>query len=288
MSKQSGEQYSHDALRKQIDNVNVGGPPLGCTGSNQELFNQVQNAAECACASEGTVGGPLCDAISAGRVMKQKPFSCMVDLIEDYSDCNKNIPENKRKAAYKAFSDVTGYKQANLNKIFSTVDENFDAIANFNSFYMFMPTMILLLIIIWLMVGFRWINWVLGLFFSSLVFVVLYGFSVMYRIHFQNYINSKSKVIQNQATLTQQSFENSIAYWPQGLFAAACAVTNNGQTGSWSCNDKNPCPPCNDPRISRYSYQEDEDDDEDDDDDVVSRKTRRKRNHRRKNQRSSN
>jgi len=264
MSTQSGEQYSHEAIRKQIDgNVNVGGPPVqqyqsslqvlqvtGCTGGDQELFDQMQRAAECACGSEGPGGGPLCAAIAVGQVVGQQPFSCMVDLINNYSSCDEDIPQSKRNAAYKAFSEVTGYRPANLNTIFDTVEDEFNALVNFNAFYMFAPTMVLLLIIIWLMVGFHWINWVIGLFFTVLVIVILYGFSILYRIHFQSYLRSRNKVIQNQATISQQSFENSIAYWPQGLFAAACAVTCDGTTGCWSCNENDDCPPCNGVRPS--------------------------------------
>ena len=278
MNAYNGEQYSHEIVRNQIDgNVNVGGPPIqqyqstmntlqvtGCTGSDQELFNQVQKAAECACGSEGFGGGPLCDAIVAGQVVSQQPFSCMIDLINNYSNCYQDIPLAKRKAAYQAFSEVTGYRPANLNNMFDTINSDFETLVNFNSFYMFAPTLILLLILIWLMVGFRWINWVLGLFFTVLVIVILYGFSILYRIHFQNWIRSRNTTIQNEATAAQKSFENSIAYWPQGLFAASCAVTCDGTTGCWTCNDNSNCPPCsggNRVGTSRFcgaSYDEDE------------------------------
>ena len=136
-----------------------------------------------------------------------------------------------------------------------------------------MYVVIVVLIIIWMMVGFHWINWVIGLFFTVLVIVILYGFSILYRIHFQNYLRSRNKVIQNQSTIAQQSFENSIAYWPQGLFAAACAVTCDGTTGCWSCNENDDCPPCNGVRPSRIRQSsrvcgsprvEEEDDDEED------------------------
>jgi len=257
MSAQNVEQYSYEAVRKQIDgNVNIGGPPIqqyqsinilqatGCTGGDQELFNQVQRAAECACGSEGPGGGPLCAALAAGQVVTQQPFSCMIDLINNYADCDQDISQSKRVAAYQAFSDVTGYRPANLNTIFDTINGDFEGLVNFNAFYMFAPTLILALIIIWLMVGFRWIDWPVGLFFTVLVIVILYGFSILYRIHFQNWIKSRNTTVQNQATIAQKSFENSIAYWPQGLFAAACAVTCDGTTGCWTCNENNNCPPC--------------------------------------------
>lgn len=298
MNVQSGEQYSHEAVRKQINgNINVGGPPIqqcqsmintlqitGCTGGDQELFNQVQKAAVCSCGSEGIGGGPLCAALAAGEVVTQQPFSCMIDLINNYANCDENISSSKRRAAYEAFSDVTGYKPADLNKIFNTINDDFESLVKFNVFYMFMPVLILLLIIIWLMVGFRWMDWPLGLFFTVLVIVILYGFSIVYRIHFQSWIDSRNTTIQNQATIAQKSFENSIAYWPQGLFAAACAVTCDGTTGCWTCNENNNCPPCNTSNTwkmnrSNRNYYNDEDDEENI---VTQTKTNRKRRNQRR------
>ena len=304
MSAQSGEHYSYGATRNQIGgDVNIGGPPLqnyqshlqvlqvtGCTGGDQELFDEMQRAAECACGSEGPNGGPLCAALAAGEVVSQQPFSCMVDLINNYSNCDGDIPESKRKAAYKAFTDVTGYRPADLNSIFDTVDDEFVALVNFNAFYMFAPTMVLVLIIVWLMVGFRLINWVIGLFLTVLVIVILYGFSILYRIHFQSYLNSRTAEIQNQATLAQNSFENSIAYWPQGMFASACAVTCDDSGDCWSCNETNNCPPCtNEPRPSRLrrssrsrpsSYVEDDEADYEDPEQVRRRRLQRRRSRR--------
>lgn len=258
--------YSYDFVRNQIDgNINVGGSPIhnsqqfqvlqvtGATGSNQELFNQVQSAIEYACGSEGPEGGPLCAALAAGQVASQPPFNCMIDLIQNYSNCGEDIPKPKREAAFKVFSDVTGYKSIDIGSIFTSFNRDISALFNLNAFYMFVPVMILFLIIIWLMVGFRWMNWVLGLFFTVLVIVVLYGFSILYRVTIENYVRSHTPLVQNELNAFQENFENSIAYWPQGLFAAACAVTCNGSTGCWACNRSPVCPPCNNP-IGPRSY----------------------------------
>lgn len=252
----------NDLMRNQLDNVNIGGPPLNnyprvvdnlqvtdCNTIDQDIFNQVQRSVECACSSE-TGGGLLCDAINAGKFIQNKPMSCMIDLLNNY--CGKTIPAAKRQEAFKAFSEVTGYKPADLNTIFTTFDDNLRALVNFNAFYMFAPTLILLLIIIWMMVGFKWMNWVLGLFFTVLVIVILYGFSIGYRVHFITYLDSRTQTIENATVEAQNSFENSIAYWPQGLFSAACAVTCD-DGNCWSCRPT-PAPtpgsnicPCPDP-----------------------------------------
>ena len=105
-----------------------------------------------------------------------------------------------------------------------------------------MPIFILSLIAIWLMVGFSWFNWIVGLYLTVLTFVVLYAFAIFYRIHASDYLYNQNKKLQNDATNAQKNFENSIAYWPQGMFAVACAVTSTGTTG-WVCNEP-ACPPC--------------------------------------------
>ena len=252
MSAQSGEQqYSHEAVRKQIESgINVGGPPvltvqpLQATGCDPALATQVQEALDCAFIEQTLATGPLNSAMSAGEVVNELPFSCMIDLISGpYSNCDEDIPQNKRQAAYNAFVDVTGYKPVDLTKAFSTINNDFNTLVNFNAFYMFFPTLILLLIIIWLMVGFSWINWVIGLFFTVLVIVILYGFSILYRIHVQNYIRNQGRTLENEVNAAQKNLENSIPYWPQGLFAVACAITCTGGTGCWSCNER-VCPPC--------------------------------------------
>lgn len=252
MSDQRGERkYSHEEIRKQIDDIGtVGGPIVGdigllqitCTAGNQEFYDNMLNAIECGCGSEGPTSS-LCKAIAAGDILYQEPFSCMVDLIQNYSNCDENIPSEKRQAAYKAFADVTGYKAFDLSKGFSTLEDETKKLLMLNSFYIFMPIFILIIIMIWLMVGFGWFDWAAGLFFTVIAFIVLYGFAVFYRINAHNIINNRSKQLLSDAEAAQANFENSIAYWPQGLFAVACAVTSTGTTG-WTCNEVNPCPPC--------------------------------------------
>lgn len=282
MNTHNGEQqYSHEAVSKQFGSgFNGGGPPitsiqpLQVTGCNNELFAQVQETLQCVCGSEGVAGGPLCAALLAGDVVTQQPFSCMIELINNFSSCDAEIPQAKRQAAFKAFSDVTGYRPMDINRAFGTINSDLVNLTNYNAFYMFFPTLLLILIIIWLMVGFGWMNWVIGLFFTVLAIVILYGFSVLYRIHVQSYLRSQNNRLRSETQGAQSSFENSIAYWPQGLFAAACAVTCDGETGCWTCEDTAGgvesaavCSPCNtsskgrERRFSRRHSSEEEEED---------------------------
>lgn len=236
------------------DDGQAGGPPIPenqLPGCNDVLATQVQQALDCSYVENTMADGPLQAAMSTGEMANTLPFSCLIDILTGpYSNCNVDIPRAKRQAAYEAFSDVTGYQPMNLERAFSSIGSDFNALSNFNAFYMFIPTLILLFVGIWLMVIFKWFNWVVGLFLSSFVLVILYGASVAYRVHFQTYLENRNKTVLNEARLAQFRFENSIAYWPQGIAAAACAVTCTGGTGCWTCNGGVLCPPCNNVNVA--------------------------------------
>lgn len=249
-TQNSNKQSSHEMIHIESEHIDsapiVGGPPIpdfqrlqvtGCTENDINLYNQIQQAVECA-----TNSGPLSQAVILAETAKKPPVSCMIDLITgEYSDCDVEIPNDKRKAAYDAFTEVTGFKPYNFNKIINDFNEREKKILNFGAFYMFFPIFLLSIIAIWLMVGFGWLNWVIGLFLTVISFVVLYGFSVIYRVQVQNSLTSFTD--ESQQLQQESNFEDSIAYWPQGLFAVACAVTATGGTG-WTCNESYNCPPC--------------------------------------------
>jgi hypothetical protein len=212
--------------------------PLQVTGCDPTLFNQVQNAIDCGC-MEGGMTGSLCDSLHAGKVASTIPFSCMIDVISNKSCCNQRYSKDIEKAAFQAFSDVTGYKPVNFDEVFNTLHSQNVNLIHYNAFFTLMPVFILILITIWLMVGFKWINWVVGLFATTFTIVVLYAFAISYRITGQNYINNNASNIKQNLEKSQQNFEDSVAYWAQGLFAAACAISSNGGLGSWTCNNCN-------------------------------------------------
>lgn len=264
--------YSHERVRQQI-----GGPPLPGAPTNGQsspiqpaqecnptLFEQVQGAVDCACA-EGT-GGSLCSAVVAGQVMTQQPWSCMVDLVDQYMNCGQDISEDKRKAAYQAFVNTTGFKGVDYSQIATEINRSTADIVNLNAFYLWVPLFIVILVILWVMVGFGWLNWAVGLFMTVLAFGILYSFNIAYRIHADRILENRRKNFGKFADTAQGQFENSVAYWPQGLFASACAVTCE-DGNCWSCNET-PCPPG--VGFSRakgkVQYQEPELEEEDEDD----------------------
>jgi len=224
----------------------IGGPPVpgiitiqatGCTESDMTLYNQVEHAIDCAIAAEGENVTSLGKSIILADIASKSPISCMIDLMTGpYVDCGSEIPEDKRKNAYDAFSDVTGFKQINYTEIFNNLNNQQKDILNFNAFYIFIPVLLLSLIVIWLMVGFYWIDWIAGLFLSGLAFIMLYGASMLYRAHGQQSINNNASKIQSEINTYQENFQNSVAYFPQGMFSVACAVTASTGTTGWRCN----------------------------------------------------
>lgn len=173
----------------------------------------------------------------------QKPLSCIFDLLRNYMDCNTEIPEEKRQAAYEAYVRVTGYEPVNLNEIFENIARESQITINLNAFYIFTPIAILLLIIIWLMVGFRWVPWHLALFGTVIIFYVMYLFSVAYRLNTSLYYRSKYQGIYDNITNSQAAQKDSVSYTIQGLLAAACAVVCQDGQNCWQCNGSPQCPP---------------------------------------------
>ena len=235
----------------------VGGPPLpiieplqeGCTAGNMELYNQVQHSIDCAIASEGSNVSSLGQATLLATEMNQVPFSCMTNLLTGpFSECGSEIPVSRREAAWNAFSEVTGYRPVDLNQAFTTLSDQQKQIINFTAFYMFVPIFVVITLGICFMIAAGWINGYTGLFLIGLLFIILYGFSVLYRVFVLDFLSSEHQQLQNNIAAAQDNFQNTIAYWPQGLYAVACAVTATGTTG-WTCNgsgsiNKN-CASCN-------------------------------------------
>lgn len=175
----------------------------------------------------------------------QQPFTCVQELIRKYGDCNVSISQEKRTAAFEAFSRATGYQSPDLDALFDNINFVNETIINFNSGFMYGPILFLIWVIIWTMVWFGWFNWVVGLFMSSFALVILYGSSVLYRVTARLWLNENYDNIQQNTQILQDSFENSVAYWVQGLLAAACAVTceDPESPDCWSCGMNNRCPP---------------------------------------------
>jgi hypothetical protein len=168
------------------------------------------------------------------------PFSCLNTVIQTYSDCGKPLSPEQVEAAFQAFSKVTGYQPLNIDQTVSSLNHQNHDIVNFTGFYIFIPIMLVLIIGIWLAVIAYWMTWPPALFLTCLVFVILYGFNMLYRTVALNSVDEDDEELKNRLLEAQNNFNHSIAYWPQALYAVSCAISGNGSPGTWICNVPEP------------------------------------------------
>jgi hypothetical protein len=240
------------------NNLNAGGPPIQtttftlntdtnintCTDDNYQLYDNVQQSIDCVLKTDEKSVKPGSLAYSV-NIANTQPFSCMLNLLTGhYSDCDVNIPLEKRKEAFAAFQKITGYKPLNIDAYFNDLSDYQTKMLEFSSFYIFMPTLILSFFVILFLVITKFINWVDGLYLFVIALIILFGFSILYRFNASKYISEKSASLQNAATTSQTNFEDNFAYWIQGFFAMSCSLTSKDGKG-WTCN-KN-CNPCDKP-----------------------------------------
>jgi hypothetical protein len=215
------DHQSDNNYRANLNNISV---QQGCTGLTGDFAN---------CCNDNGSSNPLCQALRLGNMATHPPLSCMINLIDKHMTTGTLPNDQQRQAAYEAFTNVTGYDPyANASGSSNSADE----IASINAFYMYMPTAILLLVAIWVMVGHSWISWPVGLFLTIFLFLIYYLFSIMYRIQ----MDQISK--RNSNSDNEYKYLQSVALWPQGMLAAACAVTSNSGDNPdypWTNNDNN-------------------------------------------------
>lgn len=220
--------------------------PPGCAdGQGPCISGNLQNY----CGSVGA-SDPVCAGIAGGNAAYDftttKPFSCVVDMVKNYMCCGGTLTQEQKSAAYQAFTNVTGFRPFDNVGLLNSEQSQADTIFNANSFYIYVPVMLLIIIIIWIFVGTGRMSWAVGAFFTVLTIIILYGFSVAYRIAVKNSYRKYYELQVNRARAAQNSYENGVAYFLQGIMASACAVTCNGEcpTGDcWTCNEPE-CHPC--------------------------------------------
>jgi type II secretory pathway pseudopilin PulG len=208
-----------DLLFSSISSDLSGGPPVYPHSRSDSSMSGTSWLDAEKSGSPGMVGGGW----------DSPPFLCMYSLV---SDNPSNLTPEQQKAAFDAWVNVTGYSSPDYVSVFNSLSDQQQMIVNFDSYYMYAPVLLLSLIVIWLAVWFGWMNWVVGLFLSVLSVVILYGFSVLYRTTAKTWLRQQNQAYLSVAEQMQQNYENSIAYWPQGLFAVSCAVTSAGGTGN--------------------------------------------------------
>jgi len=165
----------------------------------------------------------------------KQPLSCLIELMNNYMYCGEPIPEFKRRLAYKAFTDVTGFKPANFEEIFNIIREHQNKVIKFTAFYVYLPIIIIIVIILLGLALIGSITWGGAIFGSIATIIILYIFAVGYRFHTVNFLSSRTQETLALSRGIQQNLENTIAYLPQGILSSACAITCNN-LGCWKCN----------------------------------------------------
>jgi len=210
-----------------------------CNPSSFNLYNNVQNAIDCTIASQGPNVSSLGQAVILADLNAKEPYVSMNKLLSSkYVKCDHTIPVTKQIAAAKAFYEVSGYKPLDLNNIFNKIFESECGQLNANALYFFVSVFILLVILIWIMVSTKLINALTGLYLTLITFIVLYYFSVIYRISLRTSLQKRNEYIHSKIDEAQTNFESSIAYYPQTLYAIASAVMNG--CDGWTCNEEEP------------------------------------------------
>ena len=263
--------YSHNNVRQKIKSIQfsdladagptgITGPtgstgstgctgPTGCTGCNDPEFTNIQTVVDNCCSTDGSSSNSLCRAIIAGDILQTQPISCMIDLIDRYMNCGQEISQDKKVAAFEAFSDITGYEPIDVNTSLNTLRNDFDKVISYTIFYTYVPIGFLLFLGIWLSVIAGWINWVIALILTIVLVMVLYIFSILFRSQINTILNNDFNALNTSATNAQKSFQDSIALLPQALFGVACAVTCESGEKCWLCNEVS-CPTCDAHHVS--------------------------------------
>jgi len=188
------------------------------------------------CAQVGAAGGSVCKATIIGDASFEEPLSSMLELISNNMYCGVPLTQDQIDNAYDAFVKVTGLEEQDFNKILKTIQDEFESLFRFNAAYMFLPITILISIIIWIMVIVGWITWPVGMYVTTLVWIVLYGASIAYRIHLTTVLRNRFNKLIADSQRAQETFKHSIAYTSQGLLAAAAAITTPAGETPWTCN----------------------------------------------------
>ena len=245
----------------------AGGPPTNrldtnkliptsdsCDDDTYQLYDNVQKSVDCVLKNKSKCvkAGSLAYSVN---IANTKPISCMLDLLTGhYADCDVTIPIEKRQEAFKTFQKITGYKPFNIEKFFNDFTDHQNTVLNYNAFYIFIPTLILTLMIILFFIIIKFINWVDGLYLVAIALIILYGFSISYRMTSGNYIDKNITSLKNTAIAYETHYEDSFAYWLQGFFAMACNLTSKDGKG-WTCNNK--CEPCFNPNNNCDNHKDD-------------------------------
>lgn len=204
-------------------------------------FLQLQENITACCASEGSRENPICRAMTAGDIIYKRPIADMLEFINSYMTCREPLSPEQSQAAYDAFIAVTGWNPGYLQSIFTTLESQNENIALQSTIYLFAPIAIITLGIIWMMVGFGWMDWALAIYLTVLTLAILYICGLLYRINVENRLRSNGSAIRSQLAAANENLKQAIPMAIQGFFAMASAVSTIPPEKPWTCNPSTVC-----------------------------------------------
>jgi len=190
------------------------------------------------------MGGPPVDGGEDIEVIVEQqenvdPMQCMEKYLNGpYATCGADMPQELKDKAFEIFKQVTGFTNIGTEELADAISADQQTMLAYTAYYIFVPIMFLSWILIWIGFGYGMYDWPLALLLSTLTFIVLYFASVFYRINAQVYLDQRNTFIKDNVDASQQAFNDSVAFWPQAMYAIACAVAGD----DWECND--PCKNC--------------------------------------------
>lgn len=186
------------------------------------------------------VGGPPIHPInqSVAANVDIPPLSCMINLIDNYMNCNQKFPEDKLTAAYNAYIKTLNINPPNQEAFINSIRSKILSANEFISIYIFaLLGFIVLVLIVTIFVA---SGKSLGpaMYLALTVLMIIYSANITYRLYWRSKnIESFDDLVTN-AQKDDKAYKDSIAYMPQALMAVACAITCDQQSNPkdcWSC-----------------------------------------------------
>jgi len=231
MNHQQGNNSYENILRQNTQNIHINQKNPNNQNINNEniniqqgsVFRETQCDVTNCCGNDNGSTNPLCQALKIGNMANSQPLSCILNLMEN----NPQLSKSQIEAGYKAFVDVTGYKPyENNNDVVIQQEMVQKQMSYITSFYIYFPICIILLIAIWILVGYNVFPWTVGIILSIFLILIIFIFSAIYTYQFEQLILHNKSITQEEMQNIKEQYQQSIALWPQAMFSVICAITN--------------------------------------------------------------
>lgn len=152
------------------------------------------------------------------------PWSCLREQLDPTTQV-LNPSSKQRAAAYQAFINATGVSIYQLElELLQAKNAQDQSIFKLNSFFWFASIVYLMSTVLLVYIVTGHISTWARAFFYILTLIIIYGASILYRVHVQN-IYSQGYQRELQRVLSQQqAARDSVALWVPALGEIACAI----------------------------------------------------------------